>query len=292
MMLTLGASCMRAQEVRVYGTFVADSLKIGVPTPFVLTARYPQSATVLFPDTTFQFTPFEFSRRTYFPTHTANGESVDSVVYELTSFEIDSIQYLQLPVFLVNAQDCTVWQSPRDSIFLEHLVAHVPDSTQAASLPMKINTSYQFVNKLLNYPVALLIVGIIGVLAGVVALVFGKRIRKYFVQRKLTRQHALFLSRFQQQVEKMEGSFSSDTAESCLVIWKSYMEQLLQFPITKLTSREIVQRLPDTQLQPSLSEIDRMIYAGMREGSRTPFYALKAESQKAFERKLEEVKYG
>lgn len=290
--LLLVATHTRAQSVRVEGRFVADSLKIGMPTPFVLTARYPQEATVLFPDTTFTFTPFEFARRTYFPTRTRNGESLDSVVYELTSFEVDSIQYLQLPVFLVAAQDCTVWQSARDSIFLAALVAQVPDSVQTTALPMKINTSYQFVSKLLNYPVLLLFVGIAVVVAIVVALVFGKRIRKYFQKRALRKRHVQFLAAFQNEVEKLEQNFSASKAEACLVIWKGYMEQLLQHPITKLTSREIIQQLSDNSLKTTLAEIDRMIYAHTREWAREPFYALKEQGQKAFERKLEEVTYG
>lgn len=280
------------QTVRVEGRFLADSLKIGLPTPFVLTARYPETATVLFPDTTFAFTPFEFARRTYFPTRTQNGESLDSVVYELTSFEVDSVQYLQLPVFLVSEQDCTVWQTARDSIFLTALVTQVPDSVQATGLPMKINTSYQFVSKLLNYPVLLLVVGIVIALAIVVGLVFGKRIRKYFQQRALRKRHQQFVAAFQEQVAQLEQNFSAAKAEACLVIWKGYMEQLLQFPITKLTSREIIQQLSDTSLKPTLAEIDRMIYAHSREWAREPFYALKEQGQKAFEQKLEELKYG
>ncbi len=292
LMALLFAAVVQAQSVRVKGGFMADSLKIGVPTSFVLTARHSPEATVLFPDTTFAFTPFEFSKRTYFPTRTQAGESLDSVVYELTSFEIDSIQFLLLPVYLVVDQDCTVWMSPRDSIFLKELVADVPDSVQTAELPMKINTSYQFVNKLLNYPLALLIAGLLVVVAGIVALVFGKRIRQYFLQRRLRKQHAQFLTQFQRQMEKLEANFSASQAESCLVIWKTYMEQLLAFPITKLTSREIIQQLSDIQLKPVLSEIDRMIYADIRQGLRSPFETLQEKSQKAFEQKLAETKHG
>lgn len=282
----------QAQKVQVKGRFVADRLRIGMPTQFVLRAHYPQEATVLFPDSTFAFTPFEFSKRTYFPTRTENGESVDSVVYELTSFEIDSIQYLQLPVFLVNASDCTIWKSPRDSIYLEKMVRQVPDSLQARALPMKINTAYQSVRKLLNYPILLLTGAGLIAIAVTVALVFGKRIRRYFEQRKLKKRHARFLANLQVHLEKFEQQMSAPHAEICLVIWKNYMEQLLGFPITKFTSKEIAQQLPDSNLKPALTEIDRMIYAGTTTWRPEPFYSLKDQGQHAFEQKLEELRYG
>jgi hypothetical protein len=92
-----------AQTIDTKGGFLSDSLKIGEETAFYLSSRYPSEFTVLFPDSTYSFAPFEYSRKVYFPTRTKNGQSVDSTVYYLSTFEIDSIQTLSLPSFIIPA---------------------------------------------------------------------------------------------------------------------------------------------------------------------------------------------
>ena len=94
-----------AQDVKVSGGFLSDSLKIGERTAFYLSARYKSDLTVLFPDSTFQFTPFEFQNKVYFPTRTEQGISHDSAVYYLTTFEVDRVQYLDLPLYVILPQD-------------------------------------------------------------------------------------------------------------------------------------------------------------------------------------------
>src|SRR5437868_12505441 len=96
-----------AQEIKVRAKFSGDSVKIGKPVEFYLSAHYPEKLNILFPDSTFSFAPFELQKKIYFPTETKNGVSKDSVMYMLATYEVDSIQTLKLPVFVVNAMDCT-----------------------------------------------------------------------------------------------------------------------------------------------------------------------------------------
>src|SRR5687768_12536023 len=93
------ATTADAQDIKVSGGFLKDSVQIGEPVAYFLSATYPQSLTVLFPDSTFSFKPFEYNRKRLSPTHTVGGVSHDSVVYYLSTFEVDKIQYLNLPVF-------------------------------------------------------------------------------------------------------------------------------------------------------------------------------------------------
>jgi hypothetical protein len=281
-----------AQSVQVQGRFLSDSMKVGMPVYYVLTARYPQDATVLFPDSTFSFAPFEWVSRTYAPSRTRRGETLDSAAYRLVSFETDSVQRLQLPVFVVHGQDCTAWLGLPDSVFLQRLVTHAPDSVQAAALPMKINTTYQFVSKLFNYPLALVVAAGVLVAGGLALLFFGRPLRRYLQRRKLLRRHRHFQLQFEQHIGRLEQGFSPAQAEACVGVWKKYMEQLLQLPVTKLTSREIAQRLPYPPLKPALSAIDRMIYAGRADWSREPFLNLKEQGEKMFQKKVEELMHG
>src|SRR4051812_17618819 len=130
-----------AQNIKVNGGFLNDSLKIGQQTAFYLSAHYPSDINILFPDSTFLFAPFEYEKRNYFQTKTTDGVSVDSAVYYFTTFEVDRTQFLNLPVFIVQPQDCTIVQSPRDSVMITQLVAKVPDSLSVDKLPLKMNTA-------------------------------------------------------------------------------------------------------------------------------------------------------
>jgi len=81
---------------------------------------------ILFPDSTFSFAPFELQKKIYFPTSTKNGISRDSVIYYLATYEVDSIQTLKLPVYVVNPMDCTAVFSNTDSVFFQNLVKAIP----------------------------------------------------------------------------------------------------------------------------------------------------------------------
>src|SRR5688572_21779587 len=80
-----------SQEIKVSGGFVKDSIQIGEPVAYYLSTSYPQSLTVLFPDSIFNFAPFEYSRKAFYPTVTSNGISRDSVIYYLATFEVDKV---------------------------------------------------------------------------------------------------------------------------------------------------------------------------------------------------------
>lgn len=279
-----------AQDVQVRGRFLADSLKIGEPVPYSLTARYPQQLNVLFPDSTYAFAPFEFTKKNFFDTRTKDSVSYDSVVYLLASYEVDSVQQLRLPVFVVHPSDCTTIFAENDVIFLKHLVKNVPDSIQAPQLPLKTQTSYLNVKWLFNYPLWLIIGGVLLVLAIVGWLIFGKRIRRYFRIKRLLSQHQQFIDRFENAVSQLAGNYSAPKAEKALVVWKQYMEDLESRPFTKYTSKEILLAEKNDRLARALKQIDRMIYAGLGNETQT-LEELKSYSQEKFNQKLEAVKH-
>ena len=94
-----------AQTVEPKGVFLQDSTKIGEEVQFALSVKYDRSLDILLPDSLYRFGTFEYNSREYFPTKTDSTFSYDSVVYHLSTFEIDSVQYLQLPVFTIHDQD-------------------------------------------------------------------------------------------------------------------------------------------------------------------------------------------
>ncbi len=290
--VALGCGTGFAQDsTRVKGYFLADSLSIGESVPYILTARYPASRQIIFPDSLYTFSPFEISRKKFFPTVTKGDTSYDSVVYMLTTFEIDSIQQLRLPVFVVQEKDCLAVFAPLDHVSLRHQVATVPDSVSVEKLPLKANTAYQKVKWILNYPLVLIGIGTLVVLLIVGWLIFGKRIRKYFALKRLNKGYQEFLERFNGALGRLGSQFSARAAEETLIIWKDYMEGLEDYPYLKLTSREIVRLVGDTKLEHALKSVDRTIYGGVN-SSLEAFQFLQSYSHERFLKKEEEVKNG
>jgi hypothetical protein len=283
---------LQAQEIKVRAKFAEDSIKIGKPIEFYLSAHYPQDLNVLFPDSTFSFAPFELQKKIYFPTQTKNGISKDSVIYFLSTFEVDSLQSLKLPVFVVNPMDCTQVFSNTDSLFFQNLVKAIPDSLTTEKLPLKVNTNYLGVRWQLNY-ILFAIGGVILLVSLILVWVFfGKRIRKYFKLKRMTKGYEVFRTKFETSVEKLDKDFSPKTVEASLIIWKNYLESLMSRPYTKYTSKEIRIIENSEQLGQALSEIDRMIYGHAKENIQAPFSNLKDYVHQQFEKKKEEVVHG
>ncbi len=279
-------------QVKVRAGFIQDSVRLGDPIDYYMVAQYPSNLTVLFPDSTFSFNPFEFHHKKYQPTQTQRGESYDSVVYQLLTFEVDDVQYLSLPIFVVNERDCTRYVPQRDSILLAAMVKEpVPDSIRAEDLPLLTNTTYQRVSFLLNYPILLITVGILLVVSVVIWIVFGKRIRKYFKLKRLQKNHTKFIQSFLEKLHQLQTQYTTQNTETALSIWKKYMEQLEGKPFTKLTTRETLALEQDEYLGKSLQALDRAIY-----GSSTtvlePLTHLQQVAEVRFSKLIEDLKNG
>jgi len=279
-------------QVQVRAGFVQDSIRLGDQLDYYLTARYPSNLNVIFPDSTFSFDPFEFHRKKYQPTITQQGESYDSVVYQLVTFEIDDIQYLSLPVFVINEKDCTRYVPLRDSILLTTMVKEpIPDSVSAQDLPLLTNTAYQRVSILLNYPVLLIAVGILLVVSIIVWIVFGKRIRKHFRLKRLQKNHSRFISTFSEKLHLLQNQFTTEQTEAAFSLWKKYLEQLEGKPYTKLTTRETITLEQDEQLGKSLKAVDRAIY-GRSTDVIDPLAHLKNVAESRFTKTIEDLRNG
>lgn len=274
------------------GRFKTDSVKLGEPIEYVVTAKYPSQWQVLLPDSTFSFTPFDFQKKVFFPTRTRNNISIDSVLYVLNTFEIDSIQTLKIQAFVVLPNDCTIYESNIDTVFFKHLVNQLPDSLSAEQLPLKTNTEYNPVSWLFNYPVFSMVVGVLIVIAILIWVIFGKRIKRHFILKRLTKKHQEFIQHFDSAIDRLKDGFSPESAERSVIIWKKYMEDLVTRPYTKSTTRELKEIEKNESLVNSLHTIDRAIYGSIPPDSLDSFINLREFSRIQFNKKLEELKHG
>lgn len=278
-------------QVKVFGQFLEDSVKLGMPARFTLSARYSSDLTVLFPDSAAQFAPFEFSSKKYYKTETQEGISVDSVIYTVTTFEIDATQGLQLPVYLVTESDCTTYLSNTDSIQLIEVVRSMPDSLTLDNLPLKESTAYVEVDYEVNYVIVGAVAGALLLIAVVIWIFFGKRIQRYYRMRRMKRLHTQFVTSYNHILNQITTSFSSQVTENALASWKRYMEQLEAKPYTKLTTAETVKLYHDDALGQRLRAVDRAIY-GHSTTVLPALEELKVIADDRFHSKLKEVMHG
>ncbi|MEN8248385.1 MAG: hypothetical protein ABFS32_05600 [Bacteroidota bacterium] len=272
-----------AQEIIPKGYFLKDSVKIGEPLPFSLSVRYNKNLDIAFPDSLYDFSPFELDKRNYFFTRSDSVESFDSAVYYFSTFEIDTVQSLTLPVFIINEFDSTIFYTEKDSIILDQVVVAMPDS-----VAMLVNTNYQDLPLAFNYPYFTAGTVIIIIIIIVIYIVFGKGIRKAIRIYWMNKRHSRFIKLFEEKT-----TTGSIEVEATLAFWKKYLEKLLVKPYTKFTSKEIVIRDNDPELASNLNIIDRNIYGGLQSSHTIEaFDYLKNYAIDCYIRKKEAIKNG
>jgi hypothetical protein len=248
-----------AQEITPFGKFLQDSIKIGNGVQYSLSVKYPIDWEVIFPDSTYNFEPFEFYSKSYFPTRTDSTFAYDSAVYTISTFEIDLVQKIQLPIYLLNGKDSTEILANPDSIYLVEMVAVLPDS-----LAFRENLSFQIVDYAFNYPYFMIGLGIFIALTIGSYFIFGQTIRRKIKVYRLRKAYENFSLDFESGINKIKRSETSKTLiEEILVVWKKYMEQLEDRPFTKYTSKEIIKIGFEKELKSVLQNIDQAIYGSL-----------------------------
>lgn len=259
------------------------SVKVGEYIDYELVVKYPENMELRFADSSYNYAPFEFIKKRYFPTVTKDNISTDSAIYQLATYQTDSIQSLALPIYVLTNGDTTLIYTNTDSVIIKPLIVTLSDTVKLIS-----NTNYNAVERLINYPYIIIGVGILVVLALVLYLIFGERIRKAYYLSRLKRNHERFATQFEKYLQNI---LDSKQTEKGLGIWKSYLENLQDIPYTTYTSKEIEEKIHDKDLTLSLKHLDRAIYGNMIDESIKPALSFLFQyAQKAYQLKIEEVK--
>jgi hypothetical protein len=275
-----------AQQPKVKGGFLADSMQVGEIKAYSLTATYPSQLQVVFPDSLYNYQSFELVDKQWFATRTDSLISFDSAVYYVRSFEVDTVQYLSLPVFVVEKDDSVAFYAKADSLLFKHAVSTIPDS-----LALQAHTEFLPVEKDFNYwYFGLILIGIV-VLVVLIVVLFGKKIIVAYKNYRLSSKHKRFVREFDAYIQRVKNTPELGPTEAGLVYWKQYMEKLLERPYTKSTSREILGMESDADLSASLQAIDRSIYGGFRdEQLYQNFELLRNFADRKYQTKKEEIK--
>ena len=268
--------------------FEKDSVKIGEPLRISISYRHKPNVEILFPDSTFDFSPFEFIKKEYFPTVSDSLESKDSIIYTLSTFELTSPQKISLPVFMYTSGDTTSIYSNEAEIYLKEVIEKI---TPADSL--KVNTDFTLVNKKLNYPYLLLFLGILIIILAISVLFFRKPLLKRYKLYQMSRDFDNFNKSINSLHVKYNHEKSVEILEDILSLWKKYLQKLEKAPYTTLTTKEISKLFEYNQITSSLQNFDRAIYGGyIKEDLNNSIQYLKETATQRYQSKQKEVKNG
>jgi hypothetical protein len=246
-----------AQQVEVNAYFLQDSARLGERVGYVLKVKHPEASQLIFPDSTYDFSPFVLLEKQTFISSTREGSTLDSSVYYLSNFSLEPRAYLTLPVYELIRYDSIIHFPREAGINLKLQVDSIPEEPV-----FKENNVYQPLEKKMNWIfVSLVIVAILAVLV-VLYLIFAKRIQKVWKDYREKRRWSQFERKWKIKMTQLEDSPSIALADEVIGWWKTYMESITGLPIREWTSTEISENLQDKKVLESLRSIDMIIYAG------------------------------
>jgi hypothetical protein len=241
------------------GLFQLDSIKIGEPVNFIFYFRHKPEEEVIFPDSTYNFKPFEFVSKKFFVTATAGGWSRDSVVYTLRSFSVDPVQTLSLPVYLLRQHDTLSIYSEPQEVYLKQLVSGAADPGQ-----LRAHTRLAPIEKRFNLAYWLIGAGIVILLLLLIWRVFGKQLIIRYRLYVLRKNHNLFISNYNAFIDQFNRSESLQTIEQAITLWKNYLTELEGNAINSFTTREIAAFYnEDEDVSTALRLFDKAIYGNI-----------------------------
>jgi len=246
------------------GRFLQRTVRVGAPLDYELRYAHAPDLEVVFPDSLARFAPFEYFGKTFYPTRTRGGVSLDRAVYHLRTFRLDSVQALALPVAVLRGPDTLSLAPPPGRVRLVRTAPRVPfDAEQLPAL--RQNLRLLPVAPLFNYPFWLAGVAAVGVLLLGGAALFRRRLRRRYQAYKRRKNHGYFLAQFARHVERFDLSRSATNVERAVALWKNYLASLENNALNSFTTREIVVYFEnDNDVRRALNATDKVIYGNLQ----------------------------
>ncbi len=244
------------------GKFLEKEYKIGKPIHFALSYRHNPKVDVFFPDSSLNFSPFKYKSLEFFPTQTQNGVSLDSVIYEFVCFDIDSLQYLSLPVLTYSDKDSTTIMSIRDSIRFDAMIT----KEELSKAAIKPSIKYLEIRQEFNYPQFLKYILLLLAIISLFLVFFRKLLIRLYKMFWFDFKHQGFVKSFK-KIMKSQKTNDIVATRKALVLWKNHMEWLENIPYSSFSTKEILEKIPNFRLEEALKEIDFAVYGGQSEGN-------------------------
>ncbi len=249
-----------ARSYQPKAAFLDDTLKIGYPMRFALSIEYPGEWQIFFPDSASDFGLFEYYSRTAFKTVVKDSLVIDSVIYELMSFELDSVQGLALPVYRLHRGDTIDLMSNSDSVMLKEYIETLPQE-----LDLKENALLRFIPDIFNKKRFLIVAGVILTLLILVGILFGKKIKSRWKLYWLRKNHRKFIEAFNLVISESRSNPEKEKIEEANARWKNYLSGLEKKPYNTYSTKDFQKHIQDDALLESLKHLDAFIYGGLEE---------------------------
>jgi hypothetical protein len=246
------------------GHFSRQVVTVGQPLDYELRYEHAIDEEVIFPDSLAQFAPFEYVGRTWQPTRTRNGRSLDRTVYHLRTFALTPTQALRLPVLVLRGTNDTLRLLPPSVQVQLRLTAPTLASGTTTLPALRQDLQELPLSPAFNYPFWLAgLAGVVMLGAGAVAL-FGRRWRRGYGQYKRRKNHVYFLAQFARHAERFSLSRSATVVERAVVLWKNYLSSLENTNLSSLTTKELVSHFhDDDDVRRALGATDRVVYGNL-----------------------------
>ena len=260
-----GAAAAQSALPLPQGRFLKSTTLVGEPIDYELRYEHAPDLEVVFPDSLARYAPFEYAGKTFFPTRTRQGVSLDRVLYHLRTFRLDSVQTLALPVAVLQGADTLSILPAPSRLRLRRTAAPVPFGAAAPLPALRQNLKLVPVEPLFNYPYWLAgALALLLLLAGGVAL-FRRRLSRRYQTYKRRKNHGYFLAQFARHVERFELSRSATNVERAVALWKNYLAGLENSGLNSFTTREIVAYFEDdNDVRKALNATDKVIYGNVQ----------------------------
>lgn len=249
---SLVSTSLVAQKPRA--GFFADSVLVGKEIKLYVSFHHSSKSDIVFPDSTFDFSPFKYISTEYFETQTINGKSLDSVIYTLVSYELKPVLAIQPFIKNLNSGEKIFADSAK--VILSSQITEANLLNPAPEKTMEFFTVKKELNipKLTYYIMGLLLLGF------VVIYFFGDWFGKRFKVWKLDQQHRRFIGEFRKMAQSPK---ESQNIQKAVTAWKTYIEHLNADPISTMSTSEIGVLYENERLESALKMFDSAIFGGV-----------------------------
>jgi hypothetical protein len=274
-----------AQSIQVEGYFTQDSAKLGERVGLVLKARYPESTQLIFPDSTYNFSPLVFLEKKTFISKTNEGVTLDSAIYYLSNFSLDPSVFLSLPVYELSRYDSVTYFSNEAELKLKLTLDSIPEQPV-----FQENNVYQPLETTFNWLLGALILAGTVILLGGITLLFAKHIKALFQKNREKLRWIQFERKWKKLTMLLAQNPALELADEVVGLWKGYLESITDLPFQEWTSSEISEILDDKEIFQALRSIDMIIYAGKEAKTEAATNYLLQVAKSKYQEKLTRIK--
>jgi hypothetical protein len=237
-----------AQDVTATLSPMDKMVQVGRPFKVELLVRHPEDVVVIFPDSIKDIAPYEVRSGKPLATRTNEGISEDVKIYDLYTWEIDSVQFLLFPVrYLTPKGDTLTVLSNRAQVDFQQVIVDYNDSLKVQMYPDAVIIREPF-----NWSAFLIIAGILLVLIIAAFLLLSKPIRNAMKRRRIEREWR----KYQKQLQKVPGLLPDQELYLSELnrVWRAYFDRDWKLALGSRTTQELKKFLPSVH---SIAEPDR-----------------------------------